>query len=95
MNLKPLSFTAALALSCMNASAQHSTDFGARSYNLGVTLSGKESIAVSADNKLGTYYYKPLQGLQVSRENMLDGSTYLTELTLGRSVFKELVKEPE
>ncbi len=95
MNLKPLSFTAALALCCMNASAQHSTDFGARSYNLGVTLSGKESIAVSADNKLGTYYYKPLQGLQVSRENMLDGSTYLTELTLGRSVFKELVKEPE
>ena len=96
LNLKISSFAilAALTLCCIAASAQHSTDFGAQSYNVGVTLSGRESIAVSADNKLGTYYFKPIQGLQLSRENMLNGSTYLTELTLGRSVFKELVKEP-
>ena len=83
-----------LTLRCIVASAQHSTDFGAQSYNVGVALSGRETIAVSADNKLGTFYFKPIQGLQLSRENMLNGSTYLTEISLGRSVFKELVKEP-
>ena len=83
-----------LTLCSVSAWAQHNSAFGARGYTVGVEFLGKESISVSADKKLGTYNYKPLFGVNASMENMLSGSTYITEFSFTKSTLDNLVKEP-